>query len=258
LKNSAETVYRASEFAGRAGVTVRTLHHYDRLGLLKPSGRTEAGYRLYAERDFARLEQIVTLKFIGLPLKQIKELLEGKALDLTATLRIQRKIMEEKRRHLELAIQAIKNAERAMGSRASRRKPDWEMFRKIIEVINMQQDTEWTKKYYTEEARRELDARNVPQEVIEKGQRDWAMLIQEVEAAVKAGLDPASEKAQALAGRWQKLIEGFTGGSPAVASGLNKLYADKANWPSTFKKPYSDEAGAFICKAAELRKNNPS
>jgi DNA-binding transcriptional MerR regulator len=257
LKKSTETIYRASEFAGRAGVTVRTLHHYDRLGLLKPSGRTEAGYRLYAERDFARLEQIVTLKFIGFSLKQIKELLGGKAFDLATTLRLQRKIMEEKRRHLELAIQAIENAERAMSSRASRRKPDWEMFRKIIEVINMQQDREWTKKYYTEEARKELDARQVPKEVIEKGQRDWAALIQEVEAAVKAGLDPASEKAQALAGRWQKLIEGFTGGSPAVAAGLSKLYADQANWPSTFKKPYSDEAGAFICKATELRKNNP-
>ncbi|HEV2352101.1 MAG TPA: MerR family transcriptional regulator [Terriglobia bacterium] len=258
MKNSTETLHRAGDFARRAGVTVRTLHHYDRLGLLKPGGRTEAGYRLYAQRDFARLEEIVTLKFIGFSLKQIKELLEGEAFDMTTTLRLQRKIMEEKRRHLELAIQAIKNAERALASRASARKPDWEIFRKIIEVINMQQNTEWTRKYYTEEARKELDARKVPQEVIEQGQRDWAALIQELEAAVKAGRDPASGKAQALAGRWQKLIEGFTGGSPAVAAGLNKLYSDKVNWPSTFKKPYSDEAGAFICRAIELRKNNPS
>jgi DNA-binding transcriptional MerR regulator len=69
-------MYRVSDFAEKAGVTVRTLHHYDRLGLLKPSGRTEAGYRLYGERDFARLQQIVTLKFIGLPLRQIKDLLD--------------------------------------------------------------------------------------------------------------------------------------------------------------------------------------
>ena len=57
---------RASELAG---VTVRTLHHYDRLGLLRPAGRTAAGHRLYADRDLARLQQIVTLKFIGLPLE---------------------------------------------------------------------------------------------------------------------------------------------------------------------------------------------
>jgi DNA-binding transcriptional MerR regulator len=74
-------MYRVSDFAEKAGITVRTLHHYDRLGLLKPSGRTEAGYRLYGERDFVRLQQIVTLKFIGLPLRQIKDLLDGERLE---------------------------------------------------------------------------------------------------------------------------------------------------------------------------------
>src|SRR5436853_7812296 len=87
---------RAQEFAERAGVTVRTLHHYDRLGLLKPKGRTAAGYRLYGERDLARLQQIVTLKFIGLSLKQIKELLDQREFDLATTLRRQREVIEEK------------------------------------------------------------------------------------------------------------------------------------------------------------------
>jgi hypothetical protein len=70
------TVYRAQQFAKLAGVTVRALHHYDRLGVLKPSGRSDAGYRLYRDRDFARLEQIVVLKFLGLPLRQIGRLLK--------------------------------------------------------------------------------------------------------------------------------------------------------------------------------------
>ena len=68
--------YRAREFARLAGVTVRALHHYDRLGLLKPQ-RTQAGYRVYSEEDLKALEQIVALKFIGLPLKKIK--VPGKA-----------------------------------------------------------------------------------------------------------------------------------------------------------------------------------
>ena len=76
--------YLAHEFARRAGVTVRALHHYDRLGLLNPSGRTRAGYRVYSDRDFARLEQIVALKFIGFPLFQIRELLRRKDTDLLA------------------------------------------------------------------------------------------------------------------------------------------------------------------------------
>jgi DNA-binding transcriptional MerR regulator len=58
--------YQAREFANIAGVTVRTLHHYDRLGLLTPR-RTLAGYRVYAARDLEVLEQIVVLKFIGIP-----------------------------------------------------------------------------------------------------------------------------------------------------------------------------------------------
>lgn len=250
MKSYAEHLYQAREFAERAGVTVRTLHHYDRLGLLKPSRYTEAGYRLYAERDLARLQQIVTLKFIGFPLKQIKEILSADALDLATALRLQRKVIEEQRSHLDKAIQAIENAERVM---ASGDEPDWEAFKKIIEVINMQKDMEWTKKYYTDEARRKLAERATP-EVLEQGQRDWAALIREVEAAVSAGEDPASEHAQALAARWSKLIEAFTGGDPEISEGLKKLYSDKANWPSTFQKPYSDEVGAFICNAVAARK----
>ncbi len=63
--------YRIHEFARLAGVTVKALHHYDRLGLLQP-GRTEAGYRVYCERDLETLEQIVALRFLGIPLKQIR------------------------------------------------------------------------------------------------------------------------------------------------------------------------------------------
>ena len=68
------------------------------------------------------------------------------------------------------------------------------------------------------------------------------------------GDDPASEHAQALAGRWQNLIEAFTGGDSGIARNLKKLYADQGNWPSTFKKSYSDEACAFIGKAMEQRR----
>jgi DNA-binding transcriptional MerR regulator len=239
--------YQASEFARATGVTVRALHHYDRLGLLKPSGRSASGYRLYGERDFARLQQIVTLKFIGFPLKQIKELLDRDRLDLPTALRIQREIIEEKRRGLELAAKAIEEVEVALRSSPS---PDWKVFAKIIEVINMQNDWEFAKKYYTEEQLKELAARATP-EVLEKGERDWAELIKDVEAAASEGVDPASERAQALAARWTALIEAFTGGNPGIAQGLRNLYADQASWPAGTQKPYSDESGAFIARAIE-------
>lgn len=262
-----EGIYQANQFARRAGVTVRTLHYYDRLGLLRPSGRTHAGYRLYAERDLVRLEQIVALKFIGFPLKQIRELLNRKPLGLAAALRLQRAIIEEKRGRLALAVEAIERAERTVssgGASAARRgqatavneEATWEALRKIIEVINMQQNADWTKKYYSEEGQAAVAERGKQwtSEMLEKSQQDWAELIREVEAAVVAGEDPASARAQALAARWQALIAAFTGGNPEVQKGLNRLYADQQNWPSTFKKPYSDEAGAFICKAVDAVK----
>lgn len=249
MENRRESLYLAQEFAVRAGVTVRTLHHYDRLGLLKPSAHTGAGYRLYGERDLARLEQIVTLKFIGLSLKEIKALLDRRELDLTATLRLQRNAIEAQRRHLEKIIRAIESAERVIEAGAL---PDWEAFKKIIEVINMQNDMEWMKKYYTEEQLEELAARGAGG-VHERGEQEWAVLIREVEAAAKAGEDPASEKSQALAARWSNLIEAFTGGNPAIHESLQKLYADQSNWPSTFKKPYSDEVETFIHQAMAAR-----
>src|SRR5438876_9492054 len=169
-----EKLFKAREFAQLTGVTVRALHHYDGLGRLKPSRYSQAGYRLYRESDVARLEQIVALKFIGFSLKEIKNILSRNSIDLATALRQQREALTEKTNRLELAIQAIERAEYVIGTS---HEPGWEMFVKIIEVINMQQDMSWTKKYYSEDAQREIEKRapTIPREVIEQGQRDWAV-----------------------------------------------------------------------------------
>lgn len=143
-----DRTYLPHEFSRRAGVTVRALHHYDRLGLLEPSRRTGAGYRVYTDRDLVRWEQIVALKFIGFPLFQIRELLRQKHGGLGAALGHQRQILTEKRDHLDRAVRAIESAEKIV---AAGGEPDWEPFRKVIEVIQMQTRKDWMKKYYTEE-----------------------------------------------------------------------------------------------------------
>src|SRR6266481_4267683 len=197
MGQSEEKLFQAQEFAKLSGVTVRALHHYDRLGLLKPSRYSRAGYRLYSEGDVARLEQIVALKFIGFPLNEIKNILKRGPFDLETTLRRQREATTEKRQRLDLAIQAIERAEYVVSASKDH---GWETFVKIIEVINMQSDMNWSKKYYSEEAQKEIAQRaaTIPREVIEQAQRDWASLIKEVDAAVVAGEDPASQKSQAL------------------------------------------------------------
>lgn len=253
MKSSSEKLFQAREFASLTGVTIRTLHHYDRLGLLKPRRHTRAGYRLYEESDVARLEQIVALKFIGFSLNQIKNILSRHPLDLRSALRQQREAITEKRNQLDLAIQAIERAEYVVGANS---RPDWENLIKIIEVINMQNNMDWSKKYYAEEAQREIAkrARMIPREVIEQAQRDWVTLIKEVERAIGEGEDPASEKSQELAGRWGELLKGFTGGNPEIQAGLNKMYADRGNWPAAMPKPFGDEVQAFMIEAMKHRK----
>ena len=114
----------------------------------------------------------------------------------------------------------------------------------------MQREWDLVKNYYTEEQLTELASRATP-EVLARGQQDWADLIRDVEASLNE--DPAGEKAQALAARWSNLIEAFTGGNPAIRDSLNKLYADQARWPTRARKPYRDEAVAFIQRAMAAR-----
>jgi DNA-binding transcriptional MerR regulator len=182
--------YRVNEFAELAGVTVKALHHYDRLGLLTPL-RTEAGYRVYRERDLERLEQIVALKFLGLSLRQIKTVLERTALALPEALRAQRKAIEEKQVLLARAARAIQAAEESM---AAGKPADPATLRKLIEVIDMQNSIELMKKYYNDEAwekRRRYYERGPSPE--------WLQLYRDANALL--GSDPASEAAQALADR---------------------------------------------------------
>ena len=221
-------VYKARQFARLAGVTVRALHHYDRLGLLKPSGRSASGYRLYRDCDLARLEQIVVLKFLGLPLAQIGRLLRRRA-PLVESLRRQRLVLAGKRRQLDAAIRAIGRAERSL---EPGREPDWETFVRIVREIEMQNRTDWTKKYYSPEAQARVEERKTQwsPELQARVTREWNELLRDVEAAL--GESPSSPKAQALAARWRTLTAGFTGGDPEIQAGLNRMWADRHNWPS--------------------------
>ncbi len=244
-------IYRVSEFAELAGVTVRTLHHYDRLGLLKPRGRTNSGYRLYGEHDLARLEQIVVLKFIGLPLGEIRKLLKGEA-PLGEALGRQQFVLAEKRRLLDNSLHAIRKAARALELHG---KPDFMLFKEIIQEIQMHDDTQWTRKYHSPEAQAKLEERKAlwSPELQETVTRQWSQLFADIEAAIAAGEDPAGSKAQRLAGRWQELLAGFTGGDPEIQRGLNKMWADQANWPEPQRSAYAikPEIQQFIMAAMQ-------
>jgi len=89
-----------------AGVSIRTLHHYDAIGLLQPSGRTNAGYRTYDERDLARLQLVLLYRELGLPLDEIAALLEDDA-DGVQHLRTHRERLLERIRRLEELVKTV-------------------------------------------------------------------------------------------------------------------------------------------------------
>ena len=219
--------YRIGEFAKLAGVTIRALHHYDRIGLLKPP-RGSSGFRLYRAEDLERLEQIAALKFLGIPLQEIKQLLKRGPLTLVDSLHMQREALAEKRTLIDRALVAIEAAEKVIQSGQT---TDASILRKIIAVIDMRPQENFMRKYYTDQAWLEKQrlAREKPLEVWQKNIKAWRQLFTEIEAAID--LDAASESAQALTKRWLQLAEASHGGNEAVRTGNIEAWNDRSNWP---------------------------
>jgi hypothetical protein len=112
----------------------------------------------------------------------------------------------------------IAKAERSL---ASRRGPEWSLFTDIVREIEMQNNTEWSKKYYSDEARAKIDERRTQwsPELQEQVTRDWTALYADVDAAMRAGEDPAGAKAQALAARWRTPSKGSRAAIPKCRKG---------------------------------------
>lgn len=109
--------YTVGRLAELAGVTVRTLHHYDEIGLVRPAGRTAAGYRLYQAADVERLQQVLLYRRLGFGLDEIAALVDDPAVDAVAHLRRQRELLRERGTAIEAIIAAIDSQleARAMG-----------------------------------------------------------------------------------------------------------------------------------------------
>jgi DNA-binding transcriptional MerR regulator len=219
--------YRVGEFAKLAGVTVRALHHYDRIGLLKPQ-RGNSGFRIYDLKDLERLEQIAALKFLGIPLAEIRLLLKRGPLTLADSLHMQREALAEKRRLIDRALVAIEAAEKGI---QLGQMTDASILRKIIEVIDMQPQENFMRKYYSDQAwlDKERMARETPAEERKKHVQAMRQVFAEIEADLDR--DPASEDAQTLTKRWLKQSETAHGGNEAVRAGNIEAWNDFQNWP---------------------------
>ncbi len=95
---------KVKEVADLIGISVRTLHYYDEIGLLSPDKTTEAGYRIYSEKNLETLQQILFFKELGFSLKKIKEILDSPTFERQEALKLQHKMLLEKRSRLDKMI----------------------------------------------------------------------------------------------------------------------------------------------------------
>ncbi len=106
--------YTVSEVARLARVSVRTLHHYDAIGLLEPSSRSDAGYRQYSDADLERLQEILFFRELGFPLESIARMIDDPASDRRETLVVQREMLAEKAARLSAMVRTLDRTIAAM------------------------------------------------------------------------------------------------------------------------------------------------
>jgi DNA-binding transcriptional MerR regulator len=205
---------KIGELARRTGISVRTLHHYDEIGLLSPSHRTESGHRLYGREEVVRLQQILSLRQMEFSLEEIGELLARRDFDAQRLVRnhIQRlKQQIATRQELCARLEAVA---------AHYESATADEFIQAIEVMTM------FEKYYTKEQLDTLAKRRemMGEEQMRAVQEEWPRLIASVREEMQRGTDPADPKVQALAKRWMELVAAFTGGDPGIAESLKNLY----------------------------------
>jgi DNA-binding transcriptional MerR regulator len=213
---------KVGELARRTGLTVRTLHHYDEIGLLRPSLRTEAGHRLYDADDVARLQKIVSLRQLGFSLEEVRACLDRPGFSPLEVISLHLSHLREQITLEEELCERLETLARHL--RAAGEISVEESLQTIKEMTMMD-------KYYTREQREYLQKRaeEMGPERIGQGSQDWAELIALVRAEMEKGTDPAAPQVQALAQRWLDLVNQFTGGDPGIEQSVKRLWQEQGD-----------------------------
>ena len=244
-----EPSWKVGELARRTGLTVRALHHYDEIGLLTPSGRTPSGHRLYTRRDVERLQQVQSLRLMGLSLDEVRRMLDGASLSPRRVIdlhlaRLQEQIAAQHRLVERLTALAT-HLDKAEGVSMD------DLCRMIEAMTTME-------KFFTPEQLDTLRQRRegIGEDRIQQVQDEWAELIPAVRAKIAAGVAPESPEVLALAKRWMALAHEFTGGDPAIGTAVMTMYAQEGD---TLRQQMGDrvptaEMFAYIGKANRAMK----
>jgi MerR family transcriptional regulator, thiopeptide resistance regulator len=212
--------HTVGHLARATGLTVRTLHHWDEIGLLRPAERSGAGHRRYSDEDVRRVYRIVALRRLGLSLEAVGAALAAEGEDLRAAVAAHLARVEE-----QLAAQG-ELRRRLLGILDAFDRLDGPSTDQIIDAIEVMTMSE---RYYTPEQREQLAERRerLGDDQIRAYEQEWAELLSAMERERAAGTDPADPAVQALAGRWTALIAAFTGGDMGIHGSLNRMYDEE-------------------------------
>ncbi|WP_029420010.1 MerR family transcriptional regulator [Alicyclobacillus macrosporangiidus] len=236
-------VWRVGEVADLTGLSVRTLHYYEEMGLLVPSDRTETGHRRYTEADLARLQQILSLKSIGFSLEEIRDCLNNPDFSPLTVLNLH---MDQIRRHIEALMELHKRLETVADHLRQRESVSAQEFIYLMEGIRMAEKYPFTPEQM-EKIRKQGEL--LGQDKIREVEQEWPELIAKVKAEMEKGTPPDSPEVRQLARRWKELIEMFTGGDPGIAATLKKRYTEEPGYAAQFGM--SRELLEYVAKAME-------
>lgn len=205
-------MWTIGQLARRAGVTVRTLHHYDDIGLLRACARSAAGYRLYSEADARRLARVLMLRRLGLGLAEIQTQLDGDV----PTPEVLGQHIDRLRREIDEGQALLRRLEAIRASLLAGGH-DLEL---IMEAVTMIED------HYTKDQLEALASRReqLGDEAVTSVEREWGELFAGFGEALARGDAPDTPENLERARRSIELVEAFTGGDPGVAASLGKLY----------------------------------
>jgi len=219
-------------------LSVRTLHYYDEINLLKPSCRTGKGHRLYTDADLLRLQQIVTFRFLGLTLSQIKKILCVDQFEILNHLKMQANAIAEEAMRIE-KISKLFNY--LISQHSDHHEIEWKAVVKIIEVFQQKDvDTkQWYEKYLSDVELAQFEKYK------KKRIAKWLGLFEEIKANLNA--DPESDIGLALVNKWIVLADEAYGKHPELRAKLWEIYRVGAIPESFF--PYDKDVVLFLARA---------
>ncbi|SEI08154.1 DNA-binding transcriptional regulator, MerR family [Halobacillus karajensis] len=244
-------MYKVKEVATMAGVSVRTLHHYDHIGLLSPGNVNEKGYRLYGEREVARLQQILFFKEMDFSLPKIKQILDDPEFDEEEALQHHREILWKKKARLERLIQSVDQTLETV--RGGTLMEDEKRFK----PFDMSEIEEHQKKY-----EKEVEERWGDTEAYKESKRktnnytdeDWKRIQEESnridrELVKLMGRDPSDEEVQRLIGeKRQHITDNFYECKGEIFRGLADMYVNDPRFTKNIDK-WNEGYAEFLKKA---------